>query len=71
MPSRVSVSVSTDKLLVFATSYSLIATSAYTDTRRPQEEVRKRAHYEIINDGVEDIDSQIERLLTELNQASK
>lgn len=37
----------------------------------PQEEVRKRVHYEIINDGVEDIDSQIERLLTELNQASK
>ena len=34
----------------------------------PQEEVRQRADYEIINDGTSDIDQQIERLLTELHQ---
>ena len=32
----------------------------------PQQEVRQRAHYEIINDGVADIDEQIERLLKSL-----
>ena len=32
----------------------------------PQQEVRQRAHFEIINDGVADIDSQIEQLLIQI-----
>ena len=32
----------------------------------PQQEVRHRAHFEIINDGVADIDSQIEQLLIQI-----
>ncbi len=33
----------------------------------PQEEVRQRADYEIINDGTADLQSQIDRLLTSIN----
>ena len=33
----------------------------------PQEEVRQRADYEIINDGIADIDEQVERLLLNLS----
>ena len=31
-----------------------------------QEEVRRRAHYEIVNDGLQDLNSQIDSLLTQL-----
>jgi dephospho-CoA kinase len=32
----------------------------------PQEEVRKRADYEIINDGIQDVEKQIDTLLNKL-----
>lgn len=32
----------------------------------PQEEVRKRAHYEIINDGTHDVNQQIDKLINKL-----
>ena len=34
----------------------------------PQDEVRQRADFEIINDGIADIDSQIETILTQIKQ---
>jgi dephospho-CoA kinase len=37
----------------------------------PQDEVRQRADYEIVNDGVADIDGQIERLLASLSRCSE
>lgn len=36
---------------------------AWLDAQMPQEEIRQRADYEIVNDGQKDIDQQIERLL--------
>ena len=34
----------------------------------PQEQVRERADYEIVNDGQADLDAQVERLLQSLNK---
>lgn len=40
----------------------------WMDRQWPQDEVRARADYEIVNDGIADIDAQIDRLLAALGQ---
>lgn len=41
---------------------------AWLNAQMPQEELRQRADYELINDGQQDIDQQIERLLAALKE---
>ena len=40
----------------------------WLDRQWPQDEVRRRADFEIVNDGIQDIDSQIDEILQSLSR---
>ena len=43
----------------------------WIDRQMPQDEVLKRSHYEIVNDGKCDIDAQIQEIIEEISETNK